>query len=76
MGASVVGIPGLYSKDPIVVVHRLSCSEAWGIFPDQGSNLCPLHWQVNSYPLHHQGRGLQKSILIALENRKIYSIKV
>ena len=22
---------------------------ACGIFPDQGSNLCPLHWQVNSY---------------------------
>ena len=25
------------------VVHRLSCSEACGIFPDQASNLCPLH---------------------------------
>jgi len=22
---------------------------ACGIFPDQGSNLCPLHWQENSY---------------------------
>ena len=21
----------------------------------QGSNLCPLHWQVDSYPLYHQG---------------------
>ena len=27
---------------------RLSCSAACGIFPDQGSNLCPLHWQVDS----------------------------
>ena len=24
-------------------VHGLSCSAACGIFPDQGSNLCPLH---------------------------------
>ena len=24
----------------------LSCSEASGIFPDQGSNPCPLHWQA------------------------------
>ena len=26
-----------------------------GIFPDQGSNLCPLHWQVDSELLGHQG---------------------
>ena len=26
-----------------VVAHRLSCSVACGIFPDQGLNLCPLH---------------------------------
>ena len=25
-----------------------------GIFPTQGSNLCLLHWQVNSFPLSHQ----------------------
>ena len=25
-----------------------------GIFPDQGSNPCPLHWQVESYSLDHQ----------------------
>ena len=34
---------------------RLSCSVACGIFPDQGSNPCPLHWQADSYPLRHQG---------------------
>ena len=38
-----------------VVVLRLSCSAACGIFPDQGSNPCPLHWQVDSLPLSHQG---------------------
>ena len=37
------------------VVHRFSCSAACGIFLDQGSNLCPLHWQVDSNPLHHRG---------------------
>ena len=30
------------------VAHRLSCSMECGIFPDQGSNLCPLHWQADS----------------------------
>ena len=30
------------------VAHRLSCSAACGIFPDQGLNLCPLHWQAES----------------------------
>ena len=37
------------------MAHRLSCSVACGIFLDQGSNPCSLHWQADSYPLHHQG---------------------
>ena len=28
---------------------------ARGVFLDQGSNPCPLHWQAASYPLCHQG---------------------
>ena len=39
----------------VVVAHGPSCSMACGIFPDQGSNLCPLHWQADSQPLRHQG---------------------
>ena len=39
----------------VVVAHGLSCSAACGIFPDQGLNPCPLHWQADSQPLHHQG---------------------
>ena len=39
----------------VVVAHGPSCSAACGIYPDQGSNLCPLHWQADSQPLHHQG---------------------
>ena len=30
------------------MVHGLSCSAARGMFPDQGSNPCPLHWQADS----------------------------
>ena len=39
----------------VVVGHRPSCSAACGIFPDQGSNPCPLHWQADYQPLRHQG---------------------
>ena len=39
----------------VVVAHRPSCFAAYGIFPDQGSNPCPLHWQADSQPLCHQG---------------------
>ena len=39
----------------VVVAHGLSCSATCGIFPDQGSNPCPLHWQADSQPLRHQG---------------------
>ena len=39
----------------VVVAQGPSCSAACGIFPDQGSNPCPLHWQADSQPLRHQG---------------------
>ena len=39
----------------VVVAHGSSCSAACGIFPDQRSNPCPLHWQADSQPLRHQG---------------------
>ena len=32
----------------------LSCFAARGIFPDEGSKLCLLRWQADSYPLYHQ----------------------
>ena len=41
---------GLSSCDP-----RFSCLAACGIFPEQRLNPCPLHWQVGSEPLDHQG---------------------
>ena len=33
------------------VAHGLRCPMACGIFLDQGSNLCLLHWQADSLPL-------------------------
>ena len=41
-----------------VAVPGLSCSRACGIFPDQGSNLCLLNWEADSFPLSHQGSPL------------------
>ena len=34
----------------VVVALRVSCSRACGIFLDQSSNLCALHWQADSLP--------------------------
>ena len=42
----------------VVVAHGPSCSAPCGIFPDQGTNPCPLHWQADSQPLRHQGSPL------------------
>ena len=39
----------------VIVAHGPRCSAVCGIFPDQGSNPCPLHWQADSQPLRHQG---------------------
>ena len=52
------------------MAHKLSCSAACGIFPDQGSNPCPLHGQADSYPLHHQGSP-QPAILLYDQARPI-----
>ena len=56
----------------VVVAHGPSCSVACGIFPDQGSNPCPLHWQADSLPPHHQGSPKKRvfSRLVAEEEVK------
>jgi len=43
------------TRASVVVACGLSCSTAYGIFPDQGTSLCPWHGQVDSQPLGHQG---------------------
>ena len=54
MWATVAVAHGLSSVGSIIVAHRPSCSMARGIFPEQGSNLCPLRQQAVSVPLSHQ----------------------
>ena len=44
---SVVMARRLQRASSGVVAQGLSCSAACGIFPDQGLNPCPLHWQVD-----------------------------
>ena len=51
--------------------HRLSCSATYGIFLDQGSFLCLLPWQVDSFPLDHQ-RSPSSPILIAEKNSVVW----
>ena len=55
---------GSRRKGSVVVAHGPSCSAACGIFPDQGSNPCPLRWQADSQPLHHQGSPLVYFLLM------------
>ena len=54
-GSSVVSATGLQSPGSVGMMHKLICSSACGILPDPVSNLCLLHWQVDSLPLSHQG---------------------
>ena len=53
--ASHCGQRALGCTGSVTVVHRLSCSAAYGNFLDQGSNPRPLHWHRDSQPLDHQG---------------------
>ena len=46
--SSCVVARALWSAGAVVVAQGLSCSVACGIFLDQGSNLCHLHWQADS----------------------------
>ena len=39
----------------VAVIHGPCCPLAHESFPDQGSNLCPLLWRLDSSPLGHQG---------------------
>ena len=39
----------------VVVTRGLSFLEVCGIFPDQGSNPCLLHWRADPSPLSHRG---------------------
>ena len=44
----VAGGQAISMQSSVIVAHRLSCSEACGIFLDQELNPCPLHCKVDS----------------------------
>ena len=54
-----------------IVAHGPSYSAACGILPDQGPNPCPLHWQADSQPLHHQG----SPIIVLLLSKYLWHFK-
>ena len=46
---SLVVVGGLLiAVASLVAEHRLRCPAECGIFADQGSNACPLHWLMDS----------------------------
>ena len=57
-GAGLLTVAASLVTEPGLSACRLrTCGPRallWDL-PDQGSNLRPLHWRVNSYPLDHQG---------------------
>ena len=53
---SVSRLRGFWSTGSVDAAPGPRCSEACGIFLGQGSNLCLLHWQVDSLPRSHPGK--------------------
>ena len=58
----------------VIVAHGPSCSAACGIFPDQGSNPYPLHWQADSQPLRHHGSPAQTLFVMDLLPMPIFTL--
>ena len=46
--ALVAVAQGRQRTESVAVAHGLSCPVAYGVFLDQGSNPCFLHWKVDS----------------------------
>uniref|UniRef100_A0A8C9BTN0 RRM domain-containing protein n=1 Tax=Phocoena sinus TaxID=42100 RepID=A0A8C9BTN0_PHOSS len=55
MNSALRQITGSGHAGSAALAHGPSRSTACGIFPDQGTNPCPLHRQADSQPLRHQG---------------------
>ena len=52
-------------------MHALSFSVPCGVFPDQGSNPCLLHWQVDF--LYHWATG-KAPVLFLIDLQLIYNV--
>ena len=53
VGPSSWGRRVRHDRSNLALTRQLSCSEARGIFPDQGLNQCLLRWQEDSLLLSH-----------------------
>jgi len=62
-GLSCCGAQSLGRVGSIVVALSPA---ACGTFPDQGSNLCLLHWQVDLLSLNHQGSPSEETSCLGL----------
>ena len=62
------------STGSIIVARGLCCSMACAIFPDQGSNLCLLHWLMDSLPLSHQESPDLMVLLLAIWKKFLSSV--
>ena len=69
--AQQLQLPGSRATSSIAVSHGLCCSTACGIFPDQGLNPCPLHWQADSYPLDHQESTMNNLLIFRPDKKKL-----
>ena len=68
--AQALGHAGSRHAGAAVLVQGLSCSVARGIFPDQGSNRCPLQCKAHLKPLDHKGSPGK----IPCKRRTVYSV--
>ena len=73
-GLQLVVAHGLLSTDSGVMGQGLSCLMACGIFPDQGSNPCPLFWQVEFLTAGPPGKSTV--IIIVESKRKLEKLSV
>lgn len=71
-GCSCCRVWALGAGASVAVACGFSCAEEYGIFPDQRSNPCLMHWQVNS--IHWTTREVRKiSLLIVMMNLTLRS---
>ena len=54
------------------ILEWVTISSSRGIIPTRGSNLCLLHWQVDSLPLCHLGSPKKCDIFFSQNERKKY----
>ena len=62
------------TQAPVVAMHGLQLLKACGVSPGQGLKGCPLHWQADYYPLHHQQSPVLRFYFICRSAAVHYSV--